>query len=355
MQARHAGEDFRADPFRDPLVLQRSRFRYQKVRVPDPSGGTIPGMLFRPCDATCVDRPAGLGTHKPPYPGVMIVHGGAANQEMYLWGAEGLAEAGYEVLTFQLPEEDNLGGGAHYDYAKSALGYFTSAKNPGFAQLDRKRIGLAGHSAGGVAVSRLGQEDPRVSAIVSWDRAQSGRMPPDLVMRTPAMFQIADYLCQQVPVCVPQPYTAPPNPDGPGNKGEDFERVSSAGIDSMQIALRAATHLDFTQFSPGTGSRYGAAVSFYYTLAWFDRYLKGGKVSRDALRRLTATRFDGSGDVHSISGGAFDPATTTNMPAMLAGQPVADRLSFEFRSKYFLDGGDMHCTDMRAGCPSASR
>jgi dienelactone hydrolase len=352
MQARHPGEDFRADPFRDPLILQGRRFRYQTVSVPSPSGGTIPGMLFRPCDAACVNRPAGLGSYKSPYPGVVVVHGGAANQEMYLWAAEGLAEAGYEVLTFQLPTEDNLGGSAHYDYAKSALDYFTSGRNPGYAQLDRNRIGLAGHSAGGVAVSRLGQEDPRVSAIVSWDRAQSGPMPPDLVMRTPTMFQVADYLCQRVPVCVPQPYTEPPNPDGPGNKGEDFQRVSAAGVDSMQISLRAATHLDFTQFSPGTGSRYGAAVSFYYTLAWFDRYLKRGQASKAALPRLVGTTFDDSGDVHSISGGVFDPATASNVPALIAGQPVADRLSFEFRSKYFLAGD--RCNDMRAGCPVAA-
>jgi dienelactone hydrolase len=359
MQARHPGEDFRADPFRDPLLLQGSRFRFQQVNVPSPSGGTIPGMLFRPCDASCSDRPPGLGTYKPPYPGVVVVHGGAANQEMYLWGAEGLAEAGYEVLTFQLPTEDNLGGGAHYDYTKYALDYFTAtpvapapggAVNPGYAELDRSRIGLAGHSAGGVAVSRLGQEDPRVSAIVSWDRAQSGQMPADLVMRTPVMFQIADYLCQQVPVCVPQPYSAPPNPDGPGNKGEDFNRTTAAGVDSMQIALRASTHLDFTQFSPGTGSRYGAAVSFYYTLAWFDRYLKRGKAGKAALARLVGTRFDDSGDVHSISGGAFDPIKLANVPAFIGGQPVPDRLSFEFRSKYFLDGGGRRCNDMRAGC-----
>ena len=44
-------------------------------------------------------------------------------------------------------------------------------------------------------------------------------------------------------------------------------------------------------------------MTSYYTLAWFDRYLRG---SRLALRRLTATRFDRSADVHNISGGTFD-------------------------------------------------
>ena len=118
----------------------------------------------------------------------------------------------------------------------------------------------------------------------------------------------------------------------------------------MKVALRAATHLDFTQFVPGTGSRYGAVVSSYYTLAWFDRYLRG---QRGALGRLLATRFDRSADVHNISGGAFDPRTGQNVPARIAGQPVVNRLSFHFRSAYFVDGGRPRCDDMRAGCPAA--
>jgi hypothetical protein len=171
-------------------------------------------------------------------------------------------------------------------------------------------------------------------------------MPAGLHMRTPALFLVADFNCQKVPVCVPQPYTSPPDPLGPGNKDEDFQRVSAAGVDTMKIALRAATHLDFTQLAPGTGSRYGAVVSLYYTLAWFDRYLRAG-----SLQRLVATRFDDSADVHSISGGAFDPQTLQNVPAKIAGQPVADRLSFHFRSAYYLDGGRYQCPSMRAGCP----
>ena len=61
-----------------------------------------------------------------------------------------------------------------------ALDYFESGANPFRGELDRGHVGLAGHSAGGVAVSRLGQEDPRVSAIVSWDRAKSSPMPAGL-------------------------------------------------------------------------------------------------------------------------------------------------------------------------------
>ena len=159
--------------------------------------------------------PAGLRRYRPPYPGVVVVHGGAASQEMYFWGAEGLAEAGYMVLTFQIPEPDNAQSKFHYPDTKAALNFFLSRPrsrtragevNLRWAELDRRHVGLAGHSAGGVAVSQLGQEDRRVSAIVSWDRAQSSPMPKGLRIRTPALFLVADYLCQQVPVCVPQPF-----------------------------------------------------------------------------------------------------------------------------------------------------
>src|SRR5207248_2500495 len=318
------------------------RVRYEHVSFAGPSGQQLTGYLCRP-----------LASDRPPYPGVVIVHGGAANQEMYWWGAEGLAEAGYMVLTFQIPEPDNAQSSHHYPDTKAALDWFLAAPghrtrshelNPRWRELDRRHIGLAGHSAGGVAVSRLGQEDRRVSAIVSWDRAQSSPMPKGIRIRTPAIFLVADYLCQQVPVCVPQPFcklqdcqppksfTSAPDPYGPGNKDEDFRRLRDAGVDSMKVTLRAATHLDFTQLTPGTGSRYGAAVAFYYTLAWFDRYLRGASPGR-----LVATRFDDSGDVHNISGGTYDPSTGRNVPAFIAGQPVADRLSFEFRSAYPLD------------------
>src|SRR3954453_3271275 len=149
------GREVQEDPFRDPALWHGILFRYEPVSFKSPTGQDLPGYLFRPCDASCHDRPAGVGTQHPPYPGVVIVHGVLASQEMYLWAAEGLAEAGYMVLTFQIPEPDNAQSDFHYPDSKAALRYFLS--RPG---LDRRRVGLAGHSAGGVAVSRLGQESP---------------------------------------------------------------------------------------------------------------------------------------------------------------------------------------------------
>jgi hypothetical protein len=165
-----------------------------------------------------------------------------------------------------------------------------------------------------------------------------------LRIRTPAIFFASDFNCQQVPVCLPVRYATPPDPIGPGNKDEDFQRLRRAGVDTMKITLRAVTHLTFTEFPQANGSRYGNVTTLYYTLAWFDRYLRG---SRDALRRLTATTFDGSADVHNISGGTYDPSTGRNVPAHIAGQRVADRLSFHFRSACFLERGVYRSEDLR--------
>src|SRR4051794_14722432 len=333
------------DPYRDPAKWNGSRGRYRTSTFTTTSGQKLPVSLFLP--------PA---SQPGPYPGVIVVHGGSANQEMYLWGSEGLAEAGYLVMSFQIPEPDNAQSSFHYPDSKEALRWFMATPdqptkrgqyNPVWRLLDHAHVGMAGHSAGGVAVSRLGQEDSRVKAVVSWDRAQSTELPSWIPLQTPELFIVADFNCQKVPVCVPQPYTSPPNPLGPGNKDNDFRRLRKHGVDTEKIALRAATHLDFTQFGIGTGSRYGAAVAFYYTLAWFDRYLRDNDV---AEQRLVGTKFDDSGDVHNISGGVWDPQANKNVPAFIAGQPVADRLSFHFRSAYWLDGGALACEDMRAGC-----
>jgi dienelactone hydrolase len=359
-----SGDVQAADPFRDPAEHDGHRFRWQRVSFTEESGQVLPGNLFLPCDSTCTGVPAGLSTHRAPYPAVVLVHGGAAQQEMYWWAAQSLAEAGYMVLTFQVPARENTGSGAHPDDTRAALDFLFASPsapsaagehNPAWSQLDRQRVGLAGHSAGGVASNLVGQQDPRVKAIVSWDRAQSTQMPDDLALRTPALFVVADYNCQQVPVCLPQPYAARPDPLGPGNKDRDFQRLRAARVDTMKVALRAATHLDFTEFTPGLGSRHGTAVTSYYTRAWFDRYLQGARpgqqrLAKDALARLVAPVFDGSTDMHSISGGEFDPLTQQNVPAVLQGQPVVDRLSHHFRSGYWLEGGRTTCEDVQAGC-----
>lgn len=342
-------ENALADGYRRPALHDGRRFRFARATVTSRSGAALALEIYRPCaPGTCDNRPDALRSFAPPYPAVIVVHGGASRKELHWWASQPLAEAGYFVVALDTANstsghrpdtEDVLDWLTATPAAPTARGEF----NPHWDELQRERIGIAGHSAGGVVAGRLGQEDERISALVSWDRAQSSPLPDDLPLRTPAMFQFADWNCQQVPVCQPEPYLEPPNPDGPGNKGDDFARAREAGVDTMQIALRAATHLDWVP-SKLAGNRYAEIVSLYYTLAWFDRYLKGADdpaAAADAFARLTAPAFDDSADIHNISQGFYDPLAALaagdplagNIPYGLAGMPVADRLSFYFRSK----------------------
>jgi hypothetical protein len=115
-----------------------------------------------------------------------------------------------------------------------------------------------------------------------------------------------------VPAEPPNPHGYEPGTVDPGNKHEDYDRAVAQGVDSMQLVLRAATHLDSVPRA-SAASCYGEAVSTYYTLAWFDPYLKGRtdpRAARDGYRRLTANVFEDSNDRHNISQGVFDPLLT---------------------------------------------
>src|SRR3954468_13992091 len=173
------------DPYR---TIQRwtdaKRGRVDAVSFPADNGATLNGYVFRP--------PARV---PGPYPGVVITTGSIQGyQQMYLWAAEGLAEAGYEVLTYDvqgqgdsdtLPDQQHCTGPNSctgvpfqqsynfYQGTEDALNFFFSDSNPGRAQLDPNRVGIAGHSLGASAVSEVGQCDPRVKAIVAWDKLAS--------------------------------------------------------------------------------------------------------------------------------------------------------------------------------------
>lgn len=384
------------DPFRTIRRWKAAgRGRVSNISFPAADGATLNGHIFRP--------PASV---KGPYPGVVITTGSIQGyQQMYFWAAEGLAEAGYMVMTYDvqgqgnsdtLPAQQNCTGPQScqgvpfqqsynfYQGTEDALNYFfSSAKHPYTSpsapattgiynrfsrQLDRDHVGLAGHSLGASAVSFVGQCDPRVTAIVAWDNLAPdsgtcaaqiptglpGDAPAKPTMTVPALGINSEYFLNQ------EPMQSPPDPQ---SKAAGYQQLVKAGTDAMQIALRSSTHLEYT-YVPYIlpASRLGERVAFYYTLAWFDRYVKGDTRATD---RLTATMFDGSSDAHSIGAGTYDaakaaasPADTTagNVPYTIKGDKVADRLSFYYDSAYSLTRHKEHvtCTDMRASCPATA-
>jgi dienelactone hydrolase len=364
---------FVGDPFRAPNRWAGKRGRYQRITYTDHDGNTWPAALFGP-------RDAGAG----PYPGVLLVCHACfplpqttENVGLWYWAAEALAEAGYVVLyatvggnsvSRTIDATDFL---AATPAAPTSRGEF----NPWYRELDRSRLAIVGHSgAAGVALD-VGNTDPRYKAIVAWDPAASFAFT-GVTPRVPTMIQVADYTLSQGPVPRAQKPTL-----APGSKYTLFDTIRAAGVDVMQIAPRASTHLDWTHFAAANPfgpsidhGVYGEMVATYYTLAWLDRYVaplgvpsgNAGRQARaaakQALRRLTASgtdRFDRSADAHSIGSGFFDAGKAKkarnpeagNVPITIGGLPIRNLLSFQYASRYSLNGGALHCEDMRAGCP----
>jgi hypothetical protein len=158
--------------------------------------------------------------------------------------------------------------------------------------------------------------------------------------------------------------------DPRGRGGCDAGRA--AGVDAPRLARFAGANPFGPSIDHGV---YGETVAAYYTLAWLDRYVaasatptsraaerRSKALAENARRRLTASgtdRFDRSADAHSIGSGFFDAdkADTAktpeagNVPVTIRGIPVRNLLSFQYDSRYHLDGGALQCDDMRAGCP----
>ena len=336
------------DAYRVPSRHDDKRFRFDEVTITNTGGVPLAAELYRPCaPGTCPETPEGLRTFRPKYPAVVVFHGGGSRKELHWWSSQTLAEAGYMAVAFNGAADDRVNAEDVLDWLfatprkKTTAGEF----NPHWRELDRGRVGVAGHSRGGQMASVLGQEDRRVRAIVSWDRGTSLPLPEEL--RTPTLFFVGDYECQENPVCEPEPYSEPPTGEGPGERGKEYDIVRKARVEGMKIALRPSTHLDWTLSEPA-GNRYAETVSVYYTLSWFDRYLKGigrRRVAKKAFRRLVAKTFDAYADRHNISQGLYDPALAAqspgdpyagNVPYTIAGLAVADRYSFYFPSKCFI-------------------
>lgn len=318
-------------------------------------------------------------------PAVVITTGSIQGyEEMYLWAAQGLAEAGYVVMTYDVQGQGHSETFGHrpdgslwcgqdgcpgvpfqqaanfYEGTEDALDWFVSDANPLFGLVDVDRIGLAGHSLGASAVSAVGNRevpvpsrpDIEIDAVVGWDNLALPETDPvsgvALEPRIPSMGHGAEYF-----------FNAGPPPSNPEGKNTAFSRFRDAGVDTYQVNLRSSTHLEWTYIPyilPASSE--GERVAMHYTLAWFDRYLKGGDETfpanerleqrADAQRRLLLAEFDASADASAIGAGTYDAATNSNVPHTLAGEPVVDHLSRYLRSAYAFDGHD--CEDVLAGC-----
>jgi dienelactone hydrolase len=375
-----------ADPFRTlNRWTEAGRGRVTPVSFFAQDGAELRGYVFEP-PANDPPPPGG-------YPGVVITDGSIQGyQQLYFWAAEGLAEAGYMTMTYDVQGQgqsdllpaDCLHNGCpgvpyqqnynFYQGAEDSLSFFLSTPaaifggryNPDYANLNPNEIGIAGHSLGAAAVSEVGQCDRRVKAIVAWDNLspisgcgdvtvpKADRSPT--LLHAPALALTNDYFLN------PEPMTSVPNPHA---KDQGYQQLVSHGLDSAEIALRGTTHLTYTYipYVLPAGSL-AERFAFYYTLAWFDYELRGEQSGFD---RLVATTYNNSADIHSIGAGTFDPGialtdplnvNAANVPYRISGIPVANSLSIYYESEYSIrnrsTGALATCVDMRANCPAVA-
>jgi dienelactone hydrolase len=373
----------RADGIRQPVVFTAR------------SGATLSGDVWATRNGPA-QRPA-----------IVITTGSVQAPETLYWGqAATLARHGYVVLTYDVQGQglsDTLGeapdlfesvpaqaGEPFYDGTEDALDFLLSTPddpyeprpsctsgtshapkqdrrvaaglddgyNPLYNLVDGSRIGIAGHSLGASAVSFVGQEDPRVKAIVAWDNlsepdkgsfgtpscpsAPETRQTPPITK--PGLGISNDYGIVPLPLTYgtsPVPsFTSDPNPD---EKAAALQAYRDAGVDSGDLVIRGGCHEE-SAFIPGSvtgpyplgcGSLRGGDLIAWYTTAWFDKYVKGDPT---ADSRLLTDRWR-----DDPRGGAVD----------LAGDP--NLFSFYFHSPLDIGlsgGGRASCDDLRAGCTS---
>ncbi len=272
--------------------------RVQDVVAPDPSGVALQARVYAPP----AESPGA------PWPAISVLPGGGAGISSVEWAALALADAGYVVIV----TKPQFGGStASYNTAaRAGIDFLLSNANPFRAETNTERVGAAGWSLGARALARTQEEDHRIDAIVGWDNiaiSESGDAgspactnTPSTIRtpRVPAMGQASDF-------CT----------NGVDSKKTAFLHWRAAGVPAMQVVFRGADH--FLWSAGATPDQH--ALSSYYTVAWFDRWLKD---SQDAAARL----LDCSPPVG----------------------PLADRLSITFRSGAFFDGVDT--ADLRAAC-----
>jgi hypothetical protein len=178
-------------------------------------------------------------------------------------------------------------------------------------------VGAAGWSLGARSLTKNQAEDPRIDAIVAWDNlatseagdagspsvCQTGRLLTGTQRspRVPALGQASD-----------QCATTQPRE----SKKTAYDVWRAASVPAMEVVFAGSSHFFWSSTSQSTTHE----LAHHYTLAWFDRWVKG---DRAATARLLAR---------------------TNV----AGKVLADVLSTRFASAAFLDGHD--CADLRDTC-----
>jgi dienelactone hydrolase len=349
----------------------------RRVHFVSRSGAVISGHVWR--------------TRRGPQrrPGIVITNGSVgAPEELYWPFAAVLAKRGYVVLTFdpqgqgysdtrgEGPDREEgvpaQAGRPFFDNTEDALDFLVSQPgstysprpscgtgtvhmpkqerraaaglgdrhNPFWQHLDRSRVGIAGHSFGARGVSFVAGKDRRVDAVVGWDnlRSPTADSPHGCASaprsREPGGFRVPALGLSNDYGLTPAPYTRRPDPLA---RSEASLAYTRAGRQTAQLNVRGGTHYEYS-FIPNAGfgaTLRGMDMGVWYTAAWFDKHVRGG---RRADSQLLTTRWHE--DARSAE---IDPS----------GDPNLFSAYYLSRLDIRLAGGRrVRCEDLRSGdCP----
>jgi dienelactone hydrolase len=362
------------NPLRDGW--EQARGRMVKVAWTNRDGALIRGDVFAP-------RRGARGPYtkkklKGPFPAVVITTGSVQGSErMYWWLAQDLAERGYVVLTYDVQGQGTSETFPHQgpnpdvpfcdpsacpgvpaqqeanfvEGTEDALDFMLSTPrrkypnpargsaqvhdfNPLWKLIDRRDVGIVGHSLGASAVTTVQGTDERVDAVVALDKLGTTKpRVPALAVQSEYGFHVPPYYANHGNSIAPRP--APPNQGlDPARERAGFDAWRKAGVDTMLVVPRASTHLDYTDIPLVLpASRYGQALTSVYTQAWLDKYLKQ-RASAD--KRLLATSWT---YLEPAGQGRWEKVTLRR----------DSLLSFYFCSGYDFDG-NVNADVARAGC-----
>jgi len=137
-----------------PIGVSQEGFRYEDVIFNGAEGAELVGRVFIP--------------YSPNGKGIIIYHGfGGSCEGFYsesLPLAQSFAELGYTVLTYDHRAHDQSTGTFDFEYLVSdAMDAITVLQSYG-----AERIGVVGHSMGGMIAVLVSAYDPRVECTVAW-------------------------------------------------------------------------------------------------------------------------------------------------------------------------------------------
>ena len=295
-----------------------------EVNFPDEEGNGLAGTIFLPPGVTCMphgqpvcdgmtDQVTCTAPGGQTYPAVVICDGFTGTQRMYFWAAHRLAQQGYITMTFDVSGQgrsqgafpnpdttiaaDAAGSAGFSRDTGTAVNYLVSAANPvrdliavspllivnqatgASDHTEPYVLGVAGHSAGATGAVAYQQSTEttlypvRARAVVGWSAFDGDGTIGNVPIQVHSGDEDSGFI----------------EPPGSGTVAPDNERRydrlgGDRNLDSTPdftphdrqvVIIEGGTHLNYSQVPWAYYPTWAEEVEYHYTLAWFDRYLKG--------------------------------------------------------------------------------